>query len=109
MIQKDQTGKTVLSYEVHGVVRRIPIEKRGVSKRGNEWTLGGVLLEVSETEVDGSAQLYLTAWGDEKVEEINRIGVGKNVVAKFHIETREAFDRFSTDVILDEIQIEYSK
>ena len=107
MITEDNTGKRVLSFECTGVIRRIPIEKRGTSKRGIEWTLGGVLLEVSEDGVEGSAPLYLTAWGDEFVEEINNLGVGKKVDVKYHIETKEAYDRFRTDVVLDSIQLSY--
>ena len=57
-----------LEYEIVGVIRRIPIEHRGMSKNGIPWTLGGVLLEVPDKE--RSHQLYLTVWGDELVETV---------------------------------------
>ena len=107
MIKTNEKGSGVLSFTAKGVIRRIPIEKRGTSKRGVEWTLGGVCLEVSEDGCEGSAMLYLIAWGDELVEEINRLGVGKKVKANYHIETREMYDSFRTDVVLDDINIDF--
>lgn len=103
MLKVDETGRGVLQFESTGVVRRIPLERRGHTKGGKEWTLGGVLLEVGEEGVAGSAQLYLITFEDELIEQINIIGVGKHVRVKYHIETKEYYDSFRVSVILDEI------
>ena len=103
MLKVDETGRGVLQFESTGVVRRIPLERRGHTKGGKEWTLGGVLLEVGEEGVSGSAQLYLITFEDELIEQINIIGVGKHVRVKYHIETKEYYDSFRVSVILDEI------
>lgn len=102
-LKQDNTGLGVLSYEVTGVIRRIPIERRGVSKRGNEWVLGGLMIEVREDGKEGSAQLYLETWEEEMIERINNIGIGKNVRVTFHIESREWYDKFRTSIIIDAI------
>ena len=103
MLKVDDTGRGVLQFESTGVVRRIPLERRGHTKGGKEWILGGCLLEVGEEGVAGSAQLYLSTFEDELIEQINVIGVGKNVRVKYHIETKEYYDSFRVSVILDEI------
>lgn len=106
MIKDDGSGRYVLQYTVEGVIRRLPLEKRGVSsKSGREWIMGQVLLEVSEEGVDGSAQLHLITWSEEMVEILNRIGVGKRVKISFHISSTEYYDNYKTSVILDEIDM----
>lgn len=105
MLKVDETGRGVLQFESTGVVRRIPLERRGHTKGGKEWTLGGVLLEVGDEGVAGSAQLYLITFEDELIEQINIIGVGKHVRVKYHIETKEFYDSFRVSVILDEIEL----
>ena len=105
MIKDDRNGRYVLQYEVEGVIRRLPLERRGVSKAGREWTMGQVLLEVSEEGVDGSAQLHLITWSEEMVEMLNRIGVGKRVKSTFHVECKEYFDNYKTSLILDGIEM----
>ena len=103
MLETDRTGKTLLTFEATGRISRIPIERRGTSSGGHEWVLGGVALEVFEEGVEGSAQLYITTWDEEKIELINRIGVGKNVKVKYRLETREKFNKLQTDVLLVDI------
>lgn len=103
MLKVDETGRGVLQFESTGVIRRIPLERRGHTKGGKEWTLGGVLLEVGEEGVSGSAQLFLITFEDELIEQINIIGVGKHVRVKYHLETKEYYDSFRVSVILDEI------
>ena len=103
MIKIDETGRGLLVQEVTGIIRRIPIEKRGVSKRNVPWVLGGVLLEAYEDGVEGSVPLYLTTWDEAMVEFINRLGVGKHVRARFHIESKEYYDNYRVSVIVDEI------
>lgn len=103
MLKIDDTGRGVLQFESTGVIRRIPLERRGHTKGGKEWILGGCLLEVGEEGVAGSAQLYLITFKEELIEQINVIGVGKNVSVKYHLETKEYYDGFRVSVILDEI------
>lgn len=105
MIENDGTGRYTLSYECEAVLRRIPLEKRGLTKKGNEWVLGGCLVEAVEDGSEGSAQLYLATFDPELIELVNVIGVGKRVRVKFHIETREYYDSFRTSAILDGIRM----
>lgn len=104
MINTDSTGYSVLKYDVQGIIRRIPMERRGMSKKGYEWVLGSVMLECYEEEGNGSAQLGLITWDNEMIERINRLGVGKKVIVTFHIESKEKYERIETQVILDDIK-----
>lgn len=103
MIKNDGTGRYTLGFESEGVIRRIPLERRGVSKRGTEWTLGGLLVEIEEDGCEGSAQLFLSTFNEELIEQINVIGVGKRVRLSYHIECKEYFDNYKTNIILDAI------
>lgn len=103
MIQNDGTGRYLLTYEATATIRRIPVERRGVSKRGTEWVLGGVLVEIEEEGCNGSAQLYLQTWDDLMVERLNKLGVGKRVRIRYHIETKEYYEKYNTSIIIDEI------
>lgn len=105
MLKIDETGRGVLQYEVQGVIRRIPLERRGNTKKGVPWVLGSMLMEVGEEGVNGSAQLYLVTFDEYLIETINTIGVGKPVKVKFHVETRERYDSYSVSAILDEIEM----
>ena len=104
MIKTDSTGNSVLSYEITGKIARIPLEKRGVSKRGVEWVLGSCLLEVYDENGDGSARLFAVTFDDELIETLNVIGVGKIVKVRFHIDVRDYFDSYKTSIILDSIE-----
>ena len=103
MITQNELGKYVLSQEVTGIIRRIPIESRGVSKGGREWVLGKVVLEVYEEGKEGSAQIYLTTFDEELTEMIQMLGVGKRVVVQFHIDVKEFYDSYRINLILDSI------
>ena len=103
MLKVDDTGRGVLQYEVVGRIRRIPIPRTGTTKKGIPWTLGGCLLEVFEAGAEGSAQLYLTTFDTELMELLETIGVGKDVRAMFHVETRERYDGYSVSCILDSV------
>lgn len=103
MIKTDKTGRGVLQYECSGVIRRIPLERRGTTKAGIEWVLGGMLLEVNEDGMDDSAQLYLTTFDEMLIEKMNMIGVGKRVRVMYHIETREYYDSYRVNLVLDKI------
>lgn len=103
MIKTDSTGNSVLSYEVMGKITRIPLERRGTTKRGVEWTLGSCLLEVYEDGKDGSARLFLVTFDTELIETLNIIGVGKIVKARYHIDVRDRYDGYSVSLILDEV------
>lgn len=104
MIKDDGTGRLLMQHTVSGVVRRIPLERNGVSKKGVEWTLGGVLVECTEEGFNGSVPLFFSTFDTELIELINRMGVGKEVVVTFHIECSAYYDNYRTNLVLDSIE-----
>ena len=104
MIKDDGNGRLLMQQTVSGVVRRIPLTRNGISKRGVEWELGGVLIEASEEGFNGSVPLFLSTFDTELIELINRIGVGKEVVVTFHIECSAYYDNYRTNLVLDSIE-----
>lgn len=105
MITQDSTGKCLLSFENEATIRRIPLERRGTTKKGIPWVLGSCLVEVSDNEQNCSAQLFLVTFEPELIEQLNVIGVGKNVKIRWHIDCRERYDSYSVSAILDEIEL----
>lgn len=104
MIKEGKNGMLMMQQTVSGVVRRIPLVKTGVSKKGVEWELGGVLIEASEDGFNGSVPLFISTFDSELIELINRIGVGKDVVVTFHIECSAYYDNYRTNLVLDSIE-----
>lgn len=104
MLKTDSTGRSVLQYTVTGKIRRLFEPKSGKSQRGFEWTLGKVVLEVSEDGVDGSAELYCVTFDNFLIEQLELIGVGKKVKATFHIDVRSYYDSYNVSCILDAIE-----
>jgi hypothetical protein len=104
MIKDDGNGRLLMQQTVSGVVRRIPLTRNGISKRGVEWELGGVLIEASEQGFEGSVPLFFSTFDTELIELINRIGVGKEVVVTFHIECSAYYDNYRTNLVLDSIE-----
>lgn len=106
MIKTDETGRSFLSYESTGRIARIPMEKRGKSARNHEWVLGSILLEVFDPEdrQNGSARLCLITFDEMLIEQMNTIGVGKDVKVRWHVDVRDAFDNYKVSLILDEIE-----
>ena len=49
----------------------------GTSKHGHEWSMQNVQLEVTEEGAEGSVTIWLTAWDEELIETLNRIGINK--------------------------------
>lgn len=103
MVKNEATGRYSLSFTSEGVIRRIPFERHGTSKKGIDWVLGGVLIEVQQEGCEGSAQLYLSTFDSTLIETINTIGVGKRVKIDWHIECKEYFDNYKTNAVLDDI------
>lgn len=103
MLKTDNTGRSVLQYTVTGKIRRIPLPKSGTSRKGFEWKMGSVVLEVTEEGVEGSAELYLVTFDEFLIEELEMIGIGKNVKATFHIDVRSYYDSYKVSLILDAI------
>lgn len=103
MIKEGKNGMLMMQQTVCGVVRRIPLTRNGISKRGVEWELGGVLIEASEEGFNGSVPLFISTFDTELIEVINRIGVGKEVVVTFHIECSAYYDNYRTNLVLDSI------
>lgn len=104
MLKTDSTGRSVLQYTVTGRIRRLPLPKSGISKKGNEWKMGSAVLEVMEEGVEGSAELYLVTFDEFLIEELEMIGIGKNVKATFHIDVRSYYDSYNVSCILDAIE-----
>jgi hypothetical protein len=104
MIKDDGNGRLLMQQTVSGVVRRIPLTRNGISKKGVEWELGGVLIEASEEGFNGSVPLFISTFDSELIELINRIGVGKEVVVTFHIECSAYYDNYRTNLVLDSIE-----
>lgn len=105
MIKTDETGRSFLSYESTGRIARLPMERRGKSARGHEWVLGSILLEVFDEENrSGSARLCLVTFDEMLIEQMNTIGVGKDVKVRWHVDVRDNFDNYKVSLILDEIE-----
>lgn len=101
---KEQDGKRILQYEVNAITRRIPIEKRGISPNGKEWLMATLFVEVYEGNEMDSVELMLTTFSEEMYETVTRIGVGKDVKIKFHIDTWQRNGRYSISCVLDSIE-----
>lgn len=104
MLKTDSTGRSVLQYTVTGRIRRLPLPKTGTSRKGFEWKMGSAVLEVTEEGVEGSAELYLVTFDEFLIEELEMIGIGKNVKATFHIDVRSFYDSYNVSCILDAIE-----
>lgn len=104
MIKEGKNGMLMMQQTVSGVVRRIPLTRNGISKKGVEWELGGVLIEAFEDGFNGSVPLFISTFDPELIELINRIGVGKEVVVTFHIECSAYYDNYRTNLVLDSIE-----
>mgnify|MGYP002524082196 CR=1 FL=1 len=104
MLKTDSTGRSVLQYTVTGRIRRLPLPTSGTSKKGFEWKRGSVVIEVMEDGVEGSAELYLVTFDEFLIEELEMIGIGKNVKATFHIDVRSYYDSYNVSCILDAIE-----
>ena len=104
MIKTDETGRSFLSYESTGRIVRIPVERRGKSARGHEWVLGSILLEVFDEERNGSARLVLVTFDEILIEQMNTIGVGKDVKVRWHVDVRDNFDNYKVSLVLDSIE-----
>lgn len=106
MIKTDETGRSFLSYESTGRITRIPMEKRGKSAKNHEWVLGSILLEVFDPEdrKNGSARLCLITFDEMLIEQMNTIGVGKDVKVRWHVDVRDNFDNYKVSLVLDEIE-----
>lgn len=104
MIKQQSDGQYMLSYENTAIIRRLPLPRCGVSKKGVEWQLGSALFEVFDNEnTDGSAELYLVTFDETLIEQLNRLGVGKKVRVSWHISTRPHYDSYIVSAVLDSI------
>lgn len=104
MLKTDSTGRSVLQYTVTGRIRRLPLPKSGISKKGVAWKMGSAVIEVMEEGVEGSAELYCVSFDEFLIEELEMLGVGKNVKATFHIDVRSYYDSYNVSCILDAIE-----
>lgn len=103
MIKTDETGRCTLSFECVGVIRRLPVTRYGTSKHGHEWSMQNVQIEVTEEGAEGSVAIWLTAWDEELIETLNRIGINKKVKVEYHIDSRDYLDGGRTSLTIDKI------
>lgn len=105
MIEKQQDGKYLMTFETNAVIRRIPMPRYGTSKSGKDWSLGSVLVEAYDEDESASAQLFLITWDELMIEQIERLGVGKKVSIRYHIDVREKFDSYNVSLVIDDIEM----
>lgn len=106
MIEQNEKGKRILSFETNAIIRRIPISQFGTRKDGSEWRKDSVLLEAYDEDESASAEMFLIYWDNELLAEtIERLGVGKKVRVKYHLSFTPHFDNYYQSVILDDVQM----
>lgn len=83
------------ALEIEGKIIQLLAVTKGTSARG-EWAKQDFVLEYQ----DGNfpAQVCLTAWGQDKVDELGKYKVGDTVKASFNIRAREYNGRWYNDI-----------
>ena len=83
------------ALEIEGKIIQLLAVTKGTSARG-EWAKQHFVLEYQ----DGNfpAQVCLTAWGQDKVDELAKYKVGDTVKASFNIRAREYNGRWYNDI-----------
>lgn len=83
------------ALEIEGKIIQLLAVTKGTSARG-EWAKQDFVLEYQ----DGNfpAQVCLTAWGQDKVDELAKYKVGDTVKASFNIRAREYNGRWYNDI-----------
>ena len=83
------------ALEIEGKIIQLLAVTKGTSARG-EWAKQDFVLEYQ----DGNfpAQVCLTAWGQDKVDELAKYKIGDTVKASFNIRAREYNGRWYNDI-----------
>ena len=77
--------------EVKGkVVKKLPIES-GISKSEKEWKKQVIVID---TGADYNPEIAITAFGDDKIKDLDKLNVGDSVLIKCNVSSREYNGRY---------------
>ena len=72
--------------EVKGKVKLIAPAETGVSKAGKAWKKQVIVVD---TGADYNPEIAIQAFGDEKINDLNKLAVGESVLIKCNVSSRE--------------------
>ena len=72
--------------EVKGTVTKIVPAEKGVSKAGKEWKKQVIVVDTGS---DYNPEVAIQAFGDEKINDLNKLAVGDSVLIKCNVSSRE--------------------
>jgi len=72
--------------EVTGTVKLIAPTEKGTSKAGKEWKKKVIVID---TGADYNPEIAIQAFGDEKINDLNKLAVGDSVLIKCNVSSRE--------------------
>ena len=72
--------------EVKGIVTKIVPAETGVSKAGKEWKKQVIVVDTGS---DYNPEIAIQAFGDEKINDLNKLGLGDSVLIKCNVSSRE--------------------
>ena len=84
-----------MALELEGTIRQKMGVQSGVSARGN-WAKQEFILEYPDGNF--TAQACFTAWGQDKVQELDKYQVGDKVKVSFNLKSREYNGRWYNDL-----------
>jgi len=73
-------------YEVKGKVKLIAPAETGVSKAGKQWKKQVIVID---TGAEYNPDIAIQAFGDEKINDLNKLSVGDSVLIKCNVSSRE--------------------
>ena len=72
--------------EVKGIVTKIVPAETGVSKAGKEWKKQVIVVDTGS---DYNPEIAIQAFGDEKINDLNKLAVNDSVLIKCNVSSRE--------------------
>jgi len=78
-------------YEVKGKVKLIAPAETGVSKAGKQWKKQVIVID---TGAEYNPDIAIQAFGDEKINDLNKLSVGDEVMIKCNVSSREYNGRY---------------
>ena len=73
-------------YEVKGTVKLIAPAETGVSQAGKQWKKQVIVID---TGAEYNPDIAIQAFGDEKINDLNKLSVGESVLIKCNVSSRE--------------------
>ena len=73
-------------YEVKGKVKLIAPAETGVSKAGKQWKKQIIVVDTGS---EYNPEIAVQAFGDEKINDLNKLSVGDSVLIKCNVSSRE--------------------